>query len=140
MKKNITWDIRHLVDNSFVPPSQQTCVIYQRLTGISFHIRPHFNHCDAAYHQDSNCTAGMNSLFPLEVPYAYYAPGFPLLFLLSWFWILFFLSITKVLICCLHCYIFKGMFDKLFQGGNVRRVFLLCKSTQFLFFKKGKRL
>ena len=38
MKKNNTWNIRNLVDESFVPSAQQTSVLYCRLTDLKSHI------------------------------------------------------------------------------------------------------
>ena len=36
-KKNNTWNITHLVDDSFVPSSQWPSVIYQILTDFKYH-------------------------------------------------------------------------------------------------------
>ena len=38
-KKNNAWNIRCLVDESFVPVNQQTCVLYCRLSDLKRHAR-----------------------------------------------------------------------------------------------------
>ena len=44
MKKNNTWNIRRLVDESFVSSAQQTSVLYCRLTDFkSFNVIVHVN-------------------------------------------------------------------------------------------------
>ena len=42
-EKKSTWNIRYLVDNSFVPSSKQTSILYCKLTDFNYYLVITFN-------------------------------------------------------------------------------------------------
>ena len=78
MKKNNTWNIRLLVDDSFVPSSKQSCVIYCGLTDFKLpHCmqtmsKLHYTYQSFCLHPKTNYTK-INSFFAYQIsqPYAH---------------------------------------------------------------------